>query len=381
MIFTQTILLGLAALAAAHPGHEEEEHRRAVESRDVHHANKRALENCAAKLEARGHTARAIERRKNTLEAHRDHFIAPIVKRNTTTVLDTDHEGSLNATTAASDETYVFADDTCTVLNPEGEVGPFYVLGEYVRSDVTDGEPGVPIVSNYQFIDVNTCEPLAGVWADVWNANATGVYAGVQTDQNGNGDDASNLNATFCRGIQQADEDGVVQFSTIFPGHYSGRTNHIHIVLHENATELANGTISGGSVSHIGQFFWDQSLIDLVEATSPYNTNTNPVTTNAEDRVFGEQETEDSTSDPVFNYVYFSEDDLSEGLFTWILVGINTTASYTPTYSFELTSGGGVAVDGGNPGIGGGAGAGGGFGGGGFTLPTALPTALPTGIL
>lgn len=64
------------------------------------------------------------------------------------------------------------------MLNPEGEVGPFYVLGEYVRSDLTDGQAGVPIVSDYQFIDVSTCEPLVGVWADVWNANSTGVYGG-----------------------------------------------------------------------------------------------------------------------------------------------------------------------------------------------------------
>lgn len=44
--------------------------------------------------------------------------------------------------------------------------------------------------------------------------------------------------------------------------------------------------------------------------------------------MFGEQETEDTTSDPVFNYVYIG-DDLSDGLFTWILIGINPSASYS----------------------------------------------------
>ena len=95
-----------------------------------------------------------------------------MVKRNTTTVLDTDHEGDLDAATAIDDETYVFNDTSCTVLNPEGEVGPFYVLGEYVRSDLVTGESGVDGVSfigDLQFIDVNTCEPLANVWADVWS--------------------------------------------------------------------------------------------------------------------------------------------------------------------------------------------------------------------
>jgi hypothetical protein len=45
-------------------------------------------------------------------------------------------------------------------LNPEGEVGPFYVEGEYVRSDVRDSEPGVEVIVEAQLIDVSTCEPL-----------------------------------------------------------------------------------------------------------------------------------------------------------------------------------------------------------------------------
>lgn len=100
------------------------------------------------------------------------------------------------------------------------------------------------------------------------------------------------------------------------------------MVVHENATELANGTLSGGTVSHIGQFFFDQDLIDDVEATTPYTTNTQPQTANALDRVFGNQETQGSTSDPVFEYVYIG-DDLSDGLFSWIVVGINTSAEYS----------------------------------------------------
>lgn len=104
------------------------------------------------------------------------------------------------------------------------------------------------------------------------------------------------------------------------------------MVVHENATELANGTLSGGTVSHIGQFFFDQDLIDDVEATSPYSTNTQTLTTNAQDRVFGQQETQGTTSDPVFEYVYIG-DDLSDGLFSWIVVGINPSAEYSKLHS------------------------------------------------
>lgn len=72
------------------------------------------------------------------------------------------------------------------------------------------------------------------IGADIWSANSTGVYGGVQSQGNGNYDDTSNLDSTFLRGIQQADDDGVVQFSTIFPGHYQGRTTHVVSRLRRN---------------------------------------------------------------------------------------------------------------------------------------------------
>ncbi|GAW15798.1 hypothetical protein ANO14919_052200 [Xylariales sp. No.14919] len=355
MFFTKTLVLSLAALAAAHPGHEQEEKRQAIAARSTMAANKRALDNCAASLSKRGFHSAAAERRRAEVERQRISRGLPInngrvkrssvEKRNTTDVLAKDHQGTLDGQRAINDELYVFQDEKCTVLNPQGEVGPFYVSGEYIRSDLRENELGVEIFIDAQFIDVNTCEPIVGGWFDVWNCNSTGVYTGIQSDMNGNGDDASNLNNTALRGIQQTDENGVVQFLSMFPGHYSGRVNHMHVIFHTEATVLPNGTLTGGNVPHIGQFFWDQDLIDTVEATAPYNINNQSVTLNSEDHVFGEQETEGSDSDPVFNYVYLG-DDVTDGLFTWIVVGINTSASYTPTYSFELTEGGGVAVDG-----------------------------------
>jgi protocatechuate 3,4-dioxygenase beta subunit len=265
-------------------------------------------------------------------------------------VLNKDHEGTIDGETAlTADDSYVFNVTATTVLNNQGEVGPFFVEGEYVRSDIRESEPGVEVVLEAQFVDMSTCEPLSGVWFDIWAANSTGVYSGVHTALNGNVADVANLNNTALRGIQPVDDDGVAKFTTIFPGHYAGRTTHIHVILHEGATQLANGTLTGGTVPHIGQFFFDESLITQVEALAPYNTNTKKVTKNGADRVFVNQETEGTTSDPVFNYVLLG-DDLADGLFAWIYVGINKAATYTPTYSFELTDHGGVPVAGGNPG-------------------------------
>lgn len=61
--------------------------------------------------------------------------------------------------------------------------------------------------------------------------NATGVYSGVVASGNGNEADTTNLDNTFARGVQATDDEGVVSFDTNVPGHYTGRTNHIHVMV------------------------------------------------------------------------------------------------------------------------------------------------------
>lgn len=112
---------------------------------------------------------------------------------------------------------------------------------------------------------------------DVWNCNATGVYSGLVAEGNGNTADTANLNATFLRGVAKSDADGVVQFESVFPGHYDGRATHHHMVVHLNATVLPNNTLTGGTYGHVGQLFWDQDIIDTVEATAPVSFRLFPV--------------------------------------------------------------------------------------------------------
>lgn len=50
-------------------------------------------------------------------------------------------------------------------------------------------------------------------------------------------------NETFLRGLQTTDVNGSMSFGTMFPGHYSGRTNHLHVMAHLNATVLPNSTV------------------------------------------------------------------------------------------------------------------------------------------
>jgi hypothetical protein len=66
----------------------------------------------------------------------------------------------------------------------------------------------------------------------------------------------------------------VVAFDTIFPGPYNGCATHEHVIAHTEVTINLNGAYSSGNVSHLSQ------LINAVEATSPYSTNTTARTRN-----------------------------------------------------------------------------------------------------
>jgi protocatechuate 3,4-dioxygenase beta subunit len=349
--FFNIALAGLIGLSAAHPGeqHEEIDKHAAMQKRAFQEHVTRGLEKCARQLETNGVYKRAEARRRDTVDVLRRGLPERprLTVRDPETVLNTSHLVTNSSINTSTPDDELFTNNSTCVLNPEGETGPFYVPGEYVRTDLRESESGVNITLEAQFIDVETCEPLTNVWWDIWNCNATGVYAGVVENGNGNVADTANINRTFLRGIQQADSDGVVRFDTLFPGHYSGRATHHHIVAHigDDITVLANDTITGGSVAHIGQLFYDQDLITEVESTYPYNTNTITITENADDRVFL-AETENTTSDPVINYVFLG-DDVSDGLFGWVTIAVDTSASYDPKYSFVLTSSGGVEESGG----------------------------------
>jgi protocatechuate 3,4-dioxygenase beta subunit len=163
-------------------------------------------------------------------------------------------------------EEVVFGANTSCVLTPEAIIGPYWVKGELIRKNVTETQIGVPMHLDMQFVDISTCKPIPQLMIDIWSANATGVYSGVALGEGG-------LDTSFLRGVQMSDRDGVVQFDTIFPGHYTERATHEHVTSHVNSTLLPNGTYTGGTVTHIGQLFFEESLKHKIEATYPYDQN------------------------------------------------------------------------------------------------------------
>ncbi len=112
--------------------------------------------------------------------------------------------------------------------------GPFHIDHYLERSNVIDGQKGVPLTLNFQVTDVLTCNPLPGAKVVIWHANNEGFYSGVVNPVlNEDGTKGAGTNdlreETFHRGIQTSDEHGRVRFVTSFPGWYFPRTTHIHL--------------------------------------------------------------------------------------------------------------------------------------------------------
>src|SRR5688572_8498891 len=117
---------------------------------------------------------------------------------------------------------------TSCVLTPQTGEGPFYFDPELVRSDITEGQAGVPLVLDIRVVTANDCAPIAKARVDVWHSDARGLYSGY-SDQWGSGSSRRSVaGKTFLRGTQFADAEGRVSFRTIYPSWYRGRTPHIH---------------------------------------------------------------------------------------------------------------------------------------------------------
>jgi protocatechuate 3,4-dioxygenase beta subunit len=148
-----------------------------------------------------------------------------------------------------NDATGADASGACGPI-PEETAGPFpgdgtngpNALGEdgIVRRDITSsfgsasGEAeGIPLTIDLTVVDSgNGCAALTGGAVYVWHCDREGNYSmysrGV-TEEN------------YLRGLQEADGDGKVTFTSIFPGAYPGRWPHIHFEVYGSIDEATGG--------------------------------------------------------------------------------------------------------------------------------------------
>lgn len=165
------------------------------------------------------------------------------------------------------------------VLTPPQTEGPYFVEENLNRSDIradpADGSvrPGVPLTLSITVSEVTAsgCGVLPGARVEIWHCDAGGVYS----------DEAANNSRgrKFLRGYQITNENGVVNFTTIYPGWYNGRAVHIHFKVR---------TYSGSAKldEFTSQFFFDESITDVVHALSPYNQRGTRDTRNSTDNIF-----------------------------------------------------------------------------------------------
>jgi len=177
------------------------------------------------------------------------------------------------------------------VLTPEEMEGPYFVAEELVRSDITEGHPGMPLTLNISITDASNCMPIGNAKVFVWHTDYLGYYSGfTEYDPNKPAPDVDKANTTddtrFMRGMQITDHNGYVAFETVFPGWYYGRTIHIHIE-----------TYVGGNVAHVTQVYFDEKLTETIVSQAPYNKRNFPRKKNSEDHIFVDENGKDLVLD------------------------------------------------------------------------------------
>ena len=151
------------------------------------------------------------------------------------------------------------------VATPAQTEGPYFVDERLnradIRSDPATGtlKEGVPLklrlVANA--VASGACTPLEGATVDIWHCDAGGVYSDVSDPG------FKTSGQRFLRGYQTTGADGSVEFITIYPGWYQGRTAHIHF-------KLRGRSPAGRGYEFTSQLYFDEAASDDVYARAPY---------------------------------------------------------------------------------------------------------------
>ncbi|HWB64763.1 MAG TPA: T9SS type A sorting domain-containing protein [Chitinophagales bacterium] len=170
----------------------------------------------------------------------------------------------------------------CTTANSE-TAGPFPTItpASLVRSNIIGTRTGVPFTINITVKNINdSCNPAQGLIVDIWHCDKDGYYSeygGTSMQQ------VDYTSQDFLRGRQTSDSAGLVSFTSIFPGWYSGRATHIHVHVYDsNGNSLAITQIAFPEAS-------DSAVVTVNSATSfGYAKGMSGYTYNAADNVFSD---------------------------------------------------------------------------------------------
>ncbi|SDM52720.1 dioxygenase family protein [Siphonobacter aquaeclarae] len=123
---------------------------------------------------------------------------------------------------------------SCTTTPTETE-GPFPTKtpGSLVTNDIRSDRTGVLLTVKITIQNKNnSCAALSGALVDIWHCDAAGNYS----EYGGTQMQSTNYTSVhFLRGRQTTDSNGLVTFTSIFPGWYSGRAPHIHVHIYDSS--------------------------------------------------------------------------------------------------------------------------------------------------
>jgi protocatechuate 3,4-dioxygenase beta subunit len=265
----------------------------------------------------------------------------------------TDADGS-TTTTAATGE---IPDETAGPYPGDGSNGADVleqsgIVRSDIRSSIDGGTTasGVPMTLTLTILDMaNDDAPFEDVAVYVWHCDSAGGYSmysdGIE-------------NETYLRGVQVADADGKVSYTSIFPACYTGRWPHIHFEVYPSVDDIGD---SANAIA-TSQAALPEEACDTVYELEGYegsSANLAQVTLD-DDNVFGD--------DAGALQLATVTGDATAGYRVSLTVRVDT--STTPTAGSAPS--GGAGGGGTPPGDGGGTPPG---GGGGGTPPSGAPAA------
>lgn len=149
---------------------------------------------------------------------------------------------------------------TTTACDPSATLvamteGPYYTDGVPSRSTLSDADTvGTPLVLTGTVYDAD-CQPVAGATMDVWQADGAGEY------------DNSGYNL---RGVLTTDAQGRYTLTTVIPGLYPGRTEHIHLKINAPGGPVYTTQLFfPGSTENEGDRIYDEAMLITVDEDGP----------------------------------------------------------------------------------------------------------------
>lgn len=157
-------------------------------------------------------------------------------------------------------------DGSC-VLIPTEVAGPYPLdlttNPFYFRQDIREGKEGVQMNLKMRILGVDNCLPMQNLRVNIWQNDKDGLYSGYDNALN-----PGQTGLTYLRGYQITDAYGEVEFITILPGWYPGRTCHIHFRVYVSSMYAA-----------ISQLTFDHATKNAIYLANPtlYTKGEDPV--------------------------------------------------------------------------------------------------------